>query len=688
LVVAPGVAPAPAPAGSTSGPNVALQQHLTLGNKIISTAFQTRWGHLFGHLYATLDHLHNPLRPNWKSLCQPAVLPLTTDYWPSPLELRKDYSEYNHTLALVQNQNDYNNDMSALLEEMICQRQAQDYQHIVSDQVPTPKPGTVVFYFSLRNQIHTITWNRAQNIIDVRRHIHKRVLLDRAIVKFPYEYSLWSPHVRAFLRVRRDMEPSCDDPMWSNADNVLCDAHSSADLSDGLKYRRNHYAIIPTGIPAGKYPSHYALTQNTSPSDAAVRARLEAEWMRESAKRVASMKQFLILMLSERGDKIVQAAALAASVAANTTGKDPARVEREAAANAAAQATLNAAFDALGIEIDTKSDRLPFPLPPVKDDGDLEKDERDAAHVLETYENALGFAIADVPFCEQKIMLNKSNASNAAAAVPSDSLPSAPTRHEWFHLQYDRVYSPHCVYHMELKWLVATGMHVEAWLKNLAKKAETKFGLHFVKIPTNQPLRTADSFHVPVPLHVPDPHVLRLVEEYVIAHCGFVMDSELVGFGQQRTHLSTTRANTKPGAHTVFVLVLLFLCAHQWLSSVRARDGHVRAAQASSWLRVGEQPSTHRVAASKSKRTALPTHQPGQSHCTQHKGTRIRTQWESQLMFVCFACSLCAPPVCDSVDGDAAHRPRTHRRRRVAGRHEIESAVERSFFLSRLNLSF
>ncbi len=40
--------------GSTSGPNVALQQHITQGNKI-ATAFQTRWGHLFGHLYATLD---------------------------------------------------------------------------------------------------------------------------------------------------------------------------------------------------------------------------------------------------------------------------------------------------------------------------------------------------------------------------------------------------------------------------------------------------------------------------------------------------------------------------------------------------------------------------------------------------------------------------------------------------------
>ena len=91
---------------------------------------------------------------------------------------------------------------------------------------------------------------------------------------------------------------------------------------------------------------------------------------------------------------------------------------------------------------------------------------------------------------------------------------------------------------MELKWLVATGMHVEAWLRNIAKKAETRFGLHFVKIPTNQPLRTADSFHVPVPMHIPDPFVLRLVEEFIIAHCGFVMDSELEGSVADTQHTS------------------------------------------------------------------------------------------------------------------------------------------------------
>lgn len=38
--------------------------------------------------------------PNWKSLCQPAILPLTTDYLPTPEQLRRDYTEGFYTLML------------------------------------------------------------------------------------------------------------------------------------------------------------------------------------------------------------------------------------------------------------------------------------------------------------------------------------------------------------------------------------------------------------------------------------------------------------------------------------------------------------------------------------------------------------------------------------------------------------
>ncbi len=85
-----------------------------------------RWSHLFA-----TDDVLLPLRPNWKSLCKPAILPLTTDYMPPAIQLKNDYFEYNYNVQLVRNENHYQNVTESLLREMICQRLAQDYQNIV-----------------------------------------------------------------------------------------------------------------------------------------------------------------------------------------------------------------------------------------------------------------------------------------------------------------------------------------------------------------------------------------------------------------------------------------------------------------------------------------------------------------------------------------------------------------------------
>jgi hypothetical protein len=66
--------------------------------------------------------------PIWKSLCQPAILPLTTDYLPSREVLEKNYTESFYTLTLPDSDDPiakhYSCDMD-LLEELICQRIAQ-----------------------------------------------------------------------------------------------------------------------------------------------------------------------------------------------------------------------------------------------------------------------------------------------------------------------------------------------------------------------------------------------------------------------------------------------------------------------------------------------------------------------------------------------------------------------------------
>jgi hypothetical protein len=68
--------------------------------------------------------------PNWKSLCQPAILPLTIDFHPSPQELNnpeKFHFQF-YDLLLSATDHSYYTSHSELLMEMVRQRLVQDFQ--------------------------------------------------------------------------------------------------------------------------------------------------------------------------------------------------------------------------------------------------------------------------------------------------------------------------------------------------------------------------------------------------------------------------------------------------------------------------------------------------------------------------------------------------------------------------------
>ena len=117
-----GSVPAAAPLPSTHSSAVPLFPSFS---PVVSWSlnFARRWAHLFSLREDGRSSLL--FQPNWKSLCKPAMLPLTVDYLQSAEELRLNYVEYNYTLTLSDE-----HDNEALLEEIICQRQAQDYQNV------------------------------------------------------------------------------------------------------------------------------------------------------------------------------------------------------------------------------------------------------------------------------------------------------------------------------------------------------------------------------------------------------------------------------------------------------------------------------------------------------------------------------------------------------------------------------
>lgn len=187
------------------------------------------------------------------------------------------------------------------------------------------------------------------------------------------------------------------------------------------------YAIIPSAIPSGKFPSEYALFSSSrrfGGAATALREKLQDSWSRESEKRIQAFKAFMVFMFAERGDKIVQAAtpptAVTKEASAGSGGGAPpggstlptpspavlAAQKEKAEKLAVAQAALQTAFTSFGVDIDlATAHRLPLPMPPVRSDAERAADEKELEDCLEQYENALGFAIADVRTRDIKIPL-------------------------------------------------------------------------------------------------------------------------------------------------------------------------------------------------------------------------------------------------------------------------------------------
>lgn len=96
-------------------------------NTIFIDSQTRRWHHVdIAHSKADLVH--------WKSLCTPACLPLTTDFFPSN-DLLKSYQEYTYTVSPTDDATPYQDSnatervkVEALLIELVSQRLSQGFQ--------------------------------------------------------------------------------------------------------------------------------------------------------------------------------------------------------------------------------------------------------------------------------------------------------------------------------------------------------------------------------------------------------------------------------------------------------------------------------------------------------------------------------------------------------------------------------
>jgi hypothetical protein len=183
--------------------------------------------------FSSLASMLESFQPNWKSLCEPAILPLTTDFIPTAQELQAHYSETVYSVTLprklsletllvhggvpsvaqpaepVDNPETSEGKASsdapvglqqqeatqphgatlttlrsvheAMVEEMVCQRLVQDYQLVIDQSTKedgdgtdsTPAFGKRAYFLSMGHKIHKIYYDPSNASVEVKMYTRR-----------------------------------------------------------------------------------------------------------------------------------------------------------------------------------------------------------------------------------------------------------------------------------------------------------------------------------------------------------------------------------------------------------------------------------------------------------------------------------------------------------------------------------
>ena len=221
-----------------------------------------RWQHVFPKAIPTSAI-------KWKSLCSPAALPLTSEYFPTAEELREQYDENPYTVSV---QNDQEMAKSpptreALLRQMIAARLSNGFQIVIGrdaetfsrshgsalldcfePEMITEDASTVLM--SVGNNFHQLIC-LDKNHIEVRRFIRKPVqmvesegILDPSVVYQPRLRTALAETYEKRQFIFRNPRSKYD---WSTIDQYISDR--DYELSPDLRYWRARFVLIPVDPP-------------------------------------------------------------------------------------------------------------------------------------------------------------------------------------------------------------------------------------------------------------------------------------------------------------------------------------------------------------------------------------------------------------------------------------------------------
>ncbi|KAI9830630.1 MAG: hypothetical protein M1819_005440 [Sarea resinae] len=270
-------------APSTLSPHDALSPWLTILNpsnpKTADTNLTSkfrRWQHVFPR----------PLRAStikWKSLCSPAAVPLTTEYFPTAEQLIAEYQESPYKVS--QNEEDDFSELprtrESLIQELVAFRLSHGFQlvfgPVVAEAMGKPslemvnvfdnkylaEDGAMVF-MSLGNTIHQLTCVEGDEV-ELKRFIRKPATAVETSTGASATM-MYQPEIQTVLEKKYNprqilLSPPRDEYNWNYVDSFI--AGYEDDFTDHLRFWRARFVLIPVEVPLNARRTVAATSEDT-----------------------------------------------------------------------------------------------------------------------------------------------------------------------------------------------------------------------------------------------------------------------------------------------------------------------------------------------------------------------------------------------------------------------------------------
>ncbi|KAL1922356.1 uncharacterized protein VTP21DRAFT_9895 [Calcarisporiella thermophila] len=278
-------------------------------NPPLMTQDIARWRHVYPRMVSTMELQR---RIDWTSLCMPACLPLTTEYFPTQEELSTQFREYTYTISPSDEGTIYTDYMSHqrkieyLLKELVGQRLSQGFQLIVPGANPVPLQRTYTgsiptdnkertsvqnnnqsnnkklselnrttmrseqndalttfsvskpFYLSLGQHVHMLYYDTVSQNLEFKRYVRR---ISYSTDPIDYSYAVWPKDYTSYTtRDARFHYPELKTYNWNYLDHFVCGYQD--EMISSLRYWRIRFLVIPMEtLPVLNHPANEYLDE-------------------------------------------------------------------------------------------------------------------------------------------------------------------------------------------------------------------------------------------------------------------------------------------------------------------------------------------------------------------------------------------------------------------------------------------